>query len=319
MDRTALADSGLQLFSPHPVPAPIGERMLRRLPRFRHSNAYTISIDAPKDADNLFGPDSQTQQLVQKLDDELTSMRERPGLVVFPASNLPWAPQAPIDARTLRFVRLLAAHEIIAGLTCRSVLSDEVIDQLCSVGQWVRISIPVLSADVSVQKALEPHSAMLTDRLQLVRALKGRGIQVQVAVEPIIPNLTDSREAFEPLIEKIAAIGIDSISAGYLYLRPGQKDDVQRVLEPHGWSELVLSAYSEALVIREPGEPQRIFLSKSRRQRGYALLMSIAAEHGLATRLSFTSNPDFQPRQAPDAAGSARFQAFIRSLRRRPR
>jgi len=319
MDRTALADSGLQLFSPHPVPAPIGERMLRPLPRFRQSHAYSISLDGPNDADSLFGPDSQTLQLVQKLDDELTAMRERPELVVFPASNLPWAPQAPIDARTLRFVRLLASHEIVAGLTCRSILSDEVIDQLSSVGQWVRINIPVLSTDVSVQKALEPHSALLTDRLQLARTLKQRGIQVQVAVEPIIPNLTDSRETLEPLIEKIAATGIDSISAGYLYLRPGQKDAVQRVLEPHGWSELVLSAFCESLVIREPGEPQLTFLSKSRRQRGYALLMSIAAEHGLAALLSFTANPDFQARKAPDAASSARFQAFIRSLRRRPR
>jgi DNA repair photolyase len=289
--------------------------MLRSMPGLENHHVWTLRPDSIVDDAGLFA--SSAHQLLMRLRGELDELR--PQLVIFPASSLPWESELPIDSKTIQFIKVIAEHDVAAGLTCRSVLSQEAMDQLADCREHVRVNVPVMSADVTLQKALEPHAAMLPERLQMAAELRKRGVQVQICVAPIMPNLTDTRENFEPLLERVAKSGADSISAGYLYLRPGQKDAVQRALEPHGWSELVLSAFGEPRIVRESGEAKATLLSKARRQRGYALLMSIAADFGIEVRLSRTANPDFQRNQAPDRVSSARFQSFIRSLRRKPR
>lgn len=313
MESTVLPPAEPQLFFPaNDARTP---PILRKLRSRDDNNVWTLRPEADEDETGLFRSHSQFQQIIRQIESELQHLAVKPELVVFPAPMHSWHADYPINSRTLVLVTLFAEHGIPVGITCRSLLSRGTSELLAEHCDLVRLHVPVMSADVTVQKALEPHAALLPERLKMASELRELGIQVQVAIEPIMPNLTDSRQSLEDLLEKIAKYGFNSVTAGYLCLRQGQKDQVHKALEPHGWSELVLSAFNEALVTREPGQRPTTYLAKGRRQRGYATLMSIAAPFDIEVRLSRSANPDFQSAKAPEAPASARFQAFIRSLR----
>ena len=85
------------------------------------------------------------------------------------------------------------------------------------------------------------------------------------------------------------------MTAGYLVLRPGVKEHLRAALEPAGWSELVPAPYADGPTLRDGANPPAQFLSKAKRQRGYAALMALATEFDITTRLSSLANPDFRP------------------------
>lgn len=319
MERTLMPRPESHLFVPAPAPIPFSCPILRQDTTGSGANQWSVHLpEAPSD-NGLFGLSASFQDTLEQLESELQQVWPKPMVVALPAPALPWDADFPINAQSLALIRLLAKFDVTAGLTLRTSLSAEVLDQLTALRQHVNVTVPVLSTDVGMQKALEPHAVPVPERLNLAAELRNRGLHVQIRIEPILPNLTDTRANFETLLAAIAKCGFSAVSAGYLYLRAGQRALVQEQLEPHGWSELVLAAYANAHITREPGHAPVLFLPKNRRQRGYALLTSIAAELGMEVRLSRTANPDFERPKRPDPVTSARFQAFMHSLRQRTR
>jgi DNA repair photolyase len=155
--------------------------------------------------------------------------------------------------------------------------------------------------DGEMLRALEPHSAKPADRLETIADLKARGVPVIAAVEPLLPGLTDTRDRLKGLLHRLADAGVEQITAGYLVLRPGVRERLQEAMQPAGWPEVVLGAYMDGPMLRD-GRRMSQFLHKSKRQRGYATLMALAAEVGIAVRLDGLSNPDFRPPRRPESA-----------------
>src|SRR5262249_18380641 len=129
-----------------------------------------------------------------------------------------------------------------------------------------------------------------------------------VLLEPLIPGLTDTRENLSELLEALAKVGIRQVTAGYLFLRAGIQENLQPALEPSHAAEMVFHAYDEGPMLRSGTIAPARYLPKVSRQRGYALLMALAAEHGITVRLSGTSNPDFSPSRPTFASTSLRLQ-----------
>jgi len=105
------------------------------------------------------------------------------------------------------------------------------------------------------------------------------------------------------------------VTAGYLVLRPGVKEQMQQALEPAGWSELVLSAYVDAPMLRDGHQPPAQYLSKVKRQRGYANLIALAGGLGLNVQLNGLSNPDFRPPRQPSPAALAQMRSMLETVR----
>src|SRR5262249_42892496 len=133
-----------------------------------------------------------------------------------------------------------------------------------------------------------------------VARLRRLGIAVQITLEPLLPEVTDTRSSLAPLLSALAAIGVQHISAGYLCLRPGKEEEWKGALAPLGLDEQVLAAFMDGPVLSAPGTGPARYLPRKRRQRGYANLMALAAGHDMTVSVSSTSNPDFAlPRPAP--------------------
>jgi DNA repair photolyase len=84
------------------------------------------------------------------------------------------------------------------------------------------ISLAVLDDDL--HRSLEPGTPSPRARLDLVRAVRAAGLDCGVMVAPVLPWLTDSADALEPLLGELADAGATGVTVLPLHLRPGARD-----------------------------------------------------------------------------------------------
>jgi len=86
----------------------------------------------------------------------------------------------------------------------------------------VNVSIPTL--DERVWRTTEPGTARPERRLEVVRRLADAGIDVTVAMAPVLPGLSDRPEQLDAVVRAARAAGASGIWANLLYLKPGTRE-----------------------------------------------------------------------------------------------
>jgi DNA repair photolyase len=231
----------------------------------------------------------------RQLEGELAARRRLPRSVYVCPSADPFAPLAEVQAEAARVVAVLTQYGVEVCLRTRGYLRPSAIDFLAAHADRVRVTVGLTTMERALQRVLEPLVAPPRLRLRQIAELRQLGIAVQVALEPLVPGLTDTRANLLAVLQALAAVGVGHVTTGYLILRTGLRDRLARALEPHGWEASVLDAFTGGPVLRGDGLPPGRYLPKRRRQRGYAALMALAAEFDITVSVSRLSNPDFQP------------------------
>ena len=98
----------------------------------------------------------------------------------------------------------------------------------------VHVSVPTL--DDRVWRTTEPGTAPPARRLDVVRRLSEAGIDVGVAVAPVLPGLSDRPDQLAAVVRAARAAGARSIWASLLNLRPGTREHFLEALE-RDWPE----------------------------------------------------------------------------------
>ncbi len=88
----------------------------------------------------------------------------------------------------------------------------------------VGFGVSIAIGDEALHHAVEPGTASPRARLDLVREIADAGLPCHVLVAPVLPHLTDSDEALDSLLARIAAAGAGSASVMALHLRPGARE-----------------------------------------------------------------------------------------------
>jgi DNA repair photolyase len=228
-----------------------------------------------------------------RLSQELKSRLEKPRAVILSPTADPFQANPALQLEALKVAQTLAEHRISSWLTTRGSIEPEILDRFAALREHVHITVALPTLDPKLQQVLEPRAASPRQRLALITALKERRIPFEVALEPLVPGLSDTPDRLHALLASLAEAGVRQVTAGYLVLRPGLREQLEQALAPIGWSDQVLAAYDDGPMLRDGGDLAQ-FLHKSRRQRGYALVMSLAAELGISVRLSELGNPDFR-------------------------
>ncbi|HEV3084560.1 MAG TPA: radical SAM protein [Gemmataceae bacterium] len=227
------------------------------------------------------------------LDKDLSTRRKRPRAVFISPSTDPFPPISEIQAETARVVSVLAKHEIEAWLMTRGFIRPSAMRALEEQRKWVKVTVGMTTLDRALQRRLEPLCASPCLRLRQIAALRASGIAVQVALEPLIPGLTDTRECLVPVLEALAQLGVRHVRTSYLYLRTGIEENLVGALEPAGLAPAVLEAFAGGPILSSGTIAPARYLPKARRQRGYAALMALAAGFGITVSVCGTTNPDF--------------------------
>lgn len=111
----------------------------------------------------------------------------------------------------------------------------------------VGLGVSIALTDRTLQANLEPGTPTPAARLDLVRRISDLGLRCGVMVAPVLPMLTDSEEALDELLGRIAATGAAGATVLALHLRPGTRD----------WFMAWLAREHPALV-----EPYRLLYSR---------------------------------------------------------
>lgn len=88
----------------------------------------------------------------------------------------------------------------------------------------VSLGVSIALLDRAVQTTLEPGTPTPAARLDLVRRITDAGLTCSVMVAPVLPLLTDSVEALDTLLGRIAAAGATGAGVMALHLRPGSRE-----------------------------------------------------------------------------------------------
>ena len=251
---------------------------VRAYPSYRGDGAIYLLEDAPA-----------------QLAAELAAQRRRPQAVYLSPSTDPFMPLAEVQTETARIVEVLARHGVEAWLMTRGYIRPAALEVLAKHRRHVKVTVGVTTVDRSLQRALEPLAAPPRLRLRQLAQLHELGIPVGVQLAPLVPGVTDQRANLTALLEALAGVGVRHVSAGYMFLRSGIRDNLAPVLKSHGWEEAVFSEFTGGPVLSAGGLMAARYLPRVRRQRGYAALMTLAASRGISVSVCGLTNPDFGP------------------------
>jgi DNA repair photolyase len=232
------------------------------------------------------------KEMAERVAEELGRRRRLPRAVYISPAGDPFLPLLAAQQETVGVVEELSRRGVQAWLMTRGYVRPSILSRLSNFREHVRVTVAMTTMERELVHALEPLAAPPRLRMRLIAKLINLGIPVQAAIEPLIPGLTDTHANLLGLLEALAAAGVRRVSASYLYLRPGIKDNLCQALKAYGRDTTCLDAFAEGPTLKGALAAAR-FLPKRRRQRGYAALMSLAAMFGITVRISAVSNPDF--------------------------
>jgi DNA repair photolyase len=132
-------------------------------------------------------------------------------------------PYQPLEGRyrvTRGILEALRDYQSPASLITRSPLVVRDIDLLQGLARTasVSVSISIATLDERVAREIEPTVAPPRQRLRAVRMLADAGIHVNVALAPVLPQITDTPESIEAVVRAARDAGAAKVWHNTLYL-----------------------------------------------------------------------------------------------------
>jgi DNA repair photolyase len=138
-------------------------------------------------------------------------------------------PYQPLEGRyrlTRGVLEALRDYDTPAGIITRSPLVLRDIDLLRQLARiaGVTVSISIATLDAQLAREIEPTVAPPQKRLLAVAKLAQAGIKVNVALAPILPQITDSPENIESVVRAAHSAGAHNIWHNTLHLHEVTRD-----------------------------------------------------------------------------------------------
>ncbi len=123
-------------------------------------------------------------------------------------------------------IKVLADSGTPLSILTKGTLMRRDLALLASAARSVPVGLGVSIAiwDDALHRSLEPGAPDPRSRLDLVRAIRDRGLPCGVFLAPVLPWLTDSARQLEHAVSMVAAAGADGMTVVPLHLRPGARE-----------------------------------------------------------------------------------------------
>ena len=182
---------------------------------------------ADRPADDRYGRSIRVKaNVAEVLRAELARPSWRRETVVVGAATDPYQPaEGRFRLTRACLVELMTAWTPLDVITRGPlVVRDVDVLQEASARAGASISVSVPTLDERVWRTTEPGTAPPRSRLEAVRRLSEAGVDVGVAIAPILPGLSDRPEQLEAVVRAARAAGARSIWASAVHLRPGVRE-----------------------------------------------------------------------------------------------
>jgi DNA repair photolyase len=254
---------------------------------FCYVRAFEARADRP--ADDRYGRSIRVKvNVADVLRRELARRSWRRENVVVGAATDPYQPCEGRYRLTRACLEELVTASNPFGLITRGPMIVRDLDLLAEASRHaevgVNVSIPTL--DERVWRTTEPGTARPERRLEVVRRLAEAGIDVTVAIAPVLPGLSDRPEQLDAVVRAAREAGASGVWANLLYLKPGTREHFLNALARDWPGELPRYGALYA---------GRAYLGSSETEPVRAYVRSRARELGIRRR---ERRPEPRPRQA---------------------
>ena len=228
-----------------------------------------------------------------KLRVELPRKRKKPATVYFSPSSDPFQPVPEILNMAYDVFSFLLESGIGVAFVTKGRIPERHRNLLAAHAPLVQGRIGLTTLDAAIATAFEPHAATPEVRLGQAAELIGAGVPVDARLDPILPGLTDGADCLEPLCAALADIGVRTIAASVLFLRPAVIGSLRRHVEDKLMLNRMLACFAGAeLLAIHAGNSRVSALPAWARLEIMDRLKSIADRHGLEVLVCACKNPD---------------------------
>lgn len=228
-----------------------------------------------------------------KLREELRRKRKKPTTVYFSPSSDPFQPVPEVLDMAYDVFRFLLESEIGVTFVTKGRIPERHRKLLAAHAPLVQGRIGLITLDPAVASAFEPRTATPVVRLAQTAELIGAGILLDARLDPILPGVTDGPDCLEPLCAALAGIGVRTLAASVLFLRPAVIGSLRRHVGDKPMLDRLLNSFagSEPMAIHAGNSRVRA-LPASARLEIMERLKSIAHRYGLEVLICGCKNPD---------------------------
>jgi DNA repair photolyase len=232
-----------------------------------------------------------------KLQGELQRKRKKPAMVYFSPSSDPFQPIPEVLDMAYEVFRFLLESGIGVTFVTKGRIPKRHRELFAAFAPLVQGRIGLITLDMKIAAAFETHAASPKERLLQAAELIGAGIPIEARLDPIMPGVTDGVDYLEPLCAAIAGIGVRTIAASVLFLRPAVVGSLRRHVEDKQMLKSLLDSFTNAQPLAIHAENSRVrALPVAARQKIMERLNSIARRYGLNVLVCGCKNPDISNR-----------------------
>lgn len=160
------------------------------------------------------------------LESELMRKRIK-GICGMGAMSDPYNPLEKNLKLTRKALKLLKRYGFGATITTKSNLVTRDIDVLKEINRnaSVLVNITITTADLKLQKLIEPYASTTHERFKALKALNDNGIKAGIILTPILPFINDTIDNLDEIIKMCVTHNVHHIFAMFgMTLRDIQKD-----------------------------------------------------------------------------------------------
>lgn len=197
---------------------------------------------------------------IERLEDELPRKRAK-GLIGTGSMSDPYTPVEADYRLTGRALEVIARHGFPLHLLTKSDLILRDADILAEIHARARasVSFTITTPHDDLALQLEPGAPPSSRRFEALATLAGRGIEVGVAMMPILPFIEDSEEDVREIVARAKECGARYVMAGWgLTMRDRQREYYYRELDRlfPGLRQRYERAYGERYGCPPPNAPR---------------------------------------------------------------
>ncbi len=253
-----------------------------------------------------------------KLREELRRKRKKPTTVYFSPSSDPFQPVPEVLKMAYDVFRFLLESEIGVAFVTKGRIPQRHRNLLAAHAPLVQGRIGLITLDPGTAAAFEPGAATPEVRLAQAAELIEAGVLVEARLDPILPGVTDGADCLEPLCAALARIGVRTIAASVLFLRPAVSGSLRRHVEDKRMLNRMLDHFADGQSLAIHAGNSRVFaLPAGARLEIMERLKSIAHRHGLEVLVCACKNPDISSgscrisgRWPPAVRGASQLRLF---------
>ena len=236
-----------------------------------------------------------TEALAAALDDAGLDVQT---IVLSPQSD-PLVPFGPVRAEAVRVSKLILERGLDLVIMTRGRFSRRMVELLAAYPDQVRVGIGLFSLSKPLVRTMEPLAASPRGRIRDVHRLVSAGVPVEIRLEPLIPELTDTRDNLAPLFHALSDAGASRVVAHYLFQHPRVQMSLENALELVKAPASAKEMFAEGPKVSVGTLGMVRNLPREIRREGLARVMSWGAEFGLIVSTGSAQNPDLPRNPTP--------------------